>query len=409
MTKLDEFLSSASTLRRAWVRLSMCLALCALALPVSARQDVAEPSASLDVPARTQGLRTLEVPDAALDEHLPYFLLSGEDTQVQVELRTGLSRLVASTSRAVGWLLGPFDIEEVEEGASPVAGAFIRLPVGSLRSDTPADRFMHGRNALDADAHPEIGFALDRMVDVKVEDAEPNTTTFAATFEGRLQVKDKIVPIVSTGRISFLLTTNATFSRAVGDVARVEGSFEVALTDLFDGGERLAARFGGTAKVDYFLMFSTADPERPILAPATPEAFHLESRFATALRDLGDEALALAAGEELIAKAWDDPASLQNLAQTAVFEAGSGHRFLGLARRAAERVLALSGENPSPLALNLLARIASQSGDGAAALRLQQQAVDAAAASSDGAAQRALPQMRGLLDLYRQQAGGDGD
>lgn len=365
--------------------------------------DEATPVA-LELPPRTQGLRTLEVPEAVLDEHIPYFLLSGEDTQIQVELRTSLSRLVASTSRATGWLLGPFDIEDVEEGASPIGGAAIRLPVASLRSDTFADRLMQGPNALDAGSFPDIGFVLDRARDVEVRDSEANTTTFAATFEGRLQVKDQVVPITSAGEITFLLTTNATFSRGVGDMARVQGAFEVALTDLLDGAERLAGRFGSTVKVDYYLMFSTADPERPLLAPTTPEAFFLESRFVTALRDLGDEAMALAAGEELLAKAWDDPAALQSLAQNAVFETGSGHRFLGLAKRAAERVVELSGESPPALTLNLLARIASQTGDGPAAVRLQQRALEAAAASQDGAAQRALPQMQRLLELYRKQA-----
>lgn len=364
--------------------------------------------ASLDLPPRTQGLRTLEVPEAALDEHLPYFLLSGEDTQVQVELRTPLSRLVASSSRATGWLLGPFDVEDVEEGQSPVAGAAMRVPVASLRSDTFADRLMHGPNALDAGSYPDIGFVLDRAMEVEVQDSEPNTTTFAATFEGRLQIKDKVVPIRSEGEITFLLTTNATFSRGVGDMARLEGSFEIALTDLLEGAERLAGRFGDTVAVHYYLMFSTADPERPILAPSTPDAFFLENRFVTALRDLGDEAMALEAGEELLAKAWDDPAALQSLAQNAVFETGSGHRFLGLAKRAAERVVELSGETPPALVLNLLARIASQSGDGTAAVRFQQRAVEAATASEDGAAQRALPQMRRLLELYRRQAGPTG-
>ena len=386
-----------------WV--TMAVAICMVAGSLPAEQEEAAAAESLDVPARTQGLRTLEVPEAALDEHIPYFLFSGEDTQIQVELRTELSRLVASTSRATGWLLGPFDIEDVEAGTSPVAGAAIRLPVSSLRSDTFADRILHGPNAFDADGFPDFGFVLDGAREVRVEDSEPNTTTFAATFEGRLQVKDKVVPIRSEGEITFLMTTNATFSRGVGDMARVQGSFEVALSDLLDGAERLAGRFGGTARVDYHLMFSTADPERPLLAPSTPEAFHLESRFVTALRDLGDEAMALAAGEELLAKAWDDAAALQSLAQNAVFETGSGHRFLGLAKRAAERVLALSGDDPPPLTLNLLARIASQTGDGATAVRLQQRAIDGASAAEEAAAQRALPQMERLLQLYRRQAG----
>lgn len=397
--------SAPSRRRSIPLHLVVLLAACVFGVVSASAQEAAAAPGPVDLPDRTAGLRTLEVPEAALDDHLPYFLLSGEDTQVQVELRTPLSHVVASTSRATGWLLGPFDIEEVEEGTSPVAGAALRLPVAALRSGTFADRILQGPNGFDAGAHPEIGFVLDRAQNVRVVESEPNATTFAATFEGRLQVKDKVVPLLSEGQITFLLTTNATFSRGVGDMARLEGSFEVALTDLLDGAQRLAARFGDTARVSYFMMFTTVDPERPLLPPSTPEAFHLESRFVTALRDLGDEATAWAAGEELLAAAWDDPAALQSLAQNAVFETGAGHRFLGLAKRAAERVVALSGDDPPPLALNLLARIASQTGDGATALRLQQRAVDLASASSDGAAQRALPQMRQLLELYRQQAG----
>ncbi len=350
------------------------------------------------VPEWTQGLQTLQIDDELFNEGLAYYLIRDQHAQVAIEINGPLTRLIATSSRAGGVLIGPFDADEVGADESPLVAGSIRIPAASLTTGTGQDRTLHSGMALDVANHTDIAFVFESA---KTLGRKPGTladsTLFDLELQGSLIFKGKSVPLTVEAELTLMLSNETTFgSGFVGDVARLTGEFEVTVEQL-GLVPRVAAFLGETAQVRFFLMFSTPDPERPIIPPSTPAAVSLQTRYRVSLRDRADAATAFAAGEQLLKAAWDDPGALVAFATSAAADTGLSRRFLGQAKRAAERVLVLGGDSPDPMALNVLARIAGTAGEVQQAIDLQTKAIELA---THGRAARAKPIMQRDLALY---------
>ena len=352
------------------------------------------------LPEWTAGMQTLEVEEELFDQGMPYYLMRDQHAQVSLEINSPLSRLVATSSRAGGFLVGPFDADEVEADESPVIAGTIRLPAASLRTGTRQDRPLHSGMVLDVANHRDIAFVFDsaKVLERKAG-ATADSTAFNLELEGSLVFKGKALPLTVEAELVLMLSSDATFGLGiVGDVARLTGEFEVTVEQL-GLQPRLASVLGDSASVRFFMLFSTPDPERPILPPTTPEAGPLHSKYQISLRDRDDPATAFEAGEQLLKAAWNDAAALLGFANDAALTPDLSQRFLSQAKRAAERVVVLGGEQPNPMAINVLARIAATTGDFEDAISLQTQAIEMA---TSGRAARAKSAMEGNLKLYEQ-------
>ena len=397
-------------------------ALLAVAPPVLSAQEAGtapsgEPAdvaadmvATSQVPQRSPSGQTLEIAEAELDLGMPYYVLSGEDTQLVVRSEAPLQSLTAIASRAVGYFVAPFDVEELggasgsgELGAerAPLRAGALRLPVASLTTGAPAADRMIETQLLRAAEYPEIGFLLRSVSEVRrLEDdpEEPSAVRFALTAHGQLEFVGTSAPFAVPVELTFHGATNQTMSRYVGQLASIEASFDFSF-DAF--GIQLAgpmlSRVSNQVEVDLYLMLTNVSPDRP-LVPLTPEDQHVtEALFVTKLRDLDEGSVAYRLGAEYLETIWDDAEALNRMAFYVLAEPGIEDRRPAFALRAARRAVELT-ERRDGLKLNTLARAQFEVGEVEGAIATQKAAI--ALAEESGGNPQALAQLQANLARY---------
>lgn len=305
-------------------------------------------AAALDVPSRSAGGQTLAVPEAHLDLGQIFYLSPGRDSQVSLTSRAPLQRIVAVSSRAVGYVAAPFDFDAAERPV--LAGAF-RLPVASLRTGSGAvESWLRGPDLLDAAGHPEVVVEITGCQNVRAlaggKDDGSGPFVYELELLGRLGALNASLPLGVPARVSFHFGTGRTFARMRGDVMTLESRFEVDLAPL--GWQlpnpSLVDLLATTIEVDLFLFFSTVSPDKTFDPRYTKEQYEAELRFTTLLRDLDDPAAAFAFGRaHARERIWDDGRKLLRLVEIVLDDPEVRHRDLRFALDLALRAAELAG------------------------------------------------------------------
>ena len=87
-----------------------------------------------EVPPRTFAGQSLEVSEDLMDLGNVYFVAPGRDTQLTVVSRALLTRSVVTANRIVGFVVTPWEAEEIgADRSSPLLAGAFRIPVHALR------------------------------------------------------------------------------------------------------------------------------------------------------------------------------------------------------------------------------------------------------------------------------------
>ncbi|MCP4662423.1 MAG: YceI family protein [bacterium] len=345
-----------------------------------------------EVPPRSEGGQTLEVPEAHLDLGQVYYLLRG-DTQVALSSETRLARIVLTSGRAVGYVVSPFDLEDAEV---PLLAGAVRLPVVSLGTGSGrSDRNIRALDLLGAATQPEITFEMTGVRDLVTEAVEEDVFKYRLTVVGKLGgrgiAKEVVVPVEMTVQLA---TWNA-MSRTMGDMVILKGNFEVKPGD-FGWQPEEGVEIAETFRADLFLVFSTVSPDKRRDPRIRQQQWTKELRFLTLLRDLDDPEAGYDYGRAYLREVWDDVGALARMASTVVDQPDIRRRDLGFAMQAARRANELS-EGKEGGILATMAQIYYEMGDLAAAVEWQKKAVDQLGEDAPDSA-------RAILESYQGEA-----
>ena len=270
-----------STIRACWIA------------GVSAAALISWQSVAGEVPPRSEGGQTLEVPKEHLDLGEVYYVTPGEDTQLLCISDAPLQRVAVTCNRVVGYFVTPF---EIIAGQPPLLAGALRLPIASLRAGTTQyNDVLRGPAFLNAAEYPEITFRLVRVADVALVSEENVRRRYSLTFAGELTVRDRVLELEVPVRVELIPFTWRTMARNVGELLTVRARLELKLADV--GLEKPDRSFGermaDVLNLDLFLMCNTMSPEKN-LDPQIKTAHVLRQlRFLTLLRDFGDLVLTI--------------------------------------------------------------------------------------------------------------------
>ena len=329
-----------------------------------------------EVPPRTFAGQTLEVSEGLMDLGNIYFISPGRDTQLTVVSRALLTRSVVTANRIVGFVVTPWEVEEIgPNGSSPLLAGAFRVPVHALRRGHEfGDSQLWSAAILDKQKYPEIAFEILATEGVEPRSEAGTNPEFDLTVKGRLQLKESQTDLTLPVRLTFLPSTRRTMARNVGDLLSLQTSLTLKLEDLGLSRRGMEDLMGEVVDVDVFLMFNTISHDRSLNPMADPEMYRKQLRFVTLLRDLGDHEQAYSYGIQLMKEVWDDSAELLLLARNAVHLDRVETPALSIALRGATRAAELAQEK-DPRILSLLAGIYFQSGRLGEAVKTQEKAL----------------------------------
>ena len=329
-----------------------------------------------EVPPRTFAGQSLEVSEDLMDLGNIYFVAPGRDTQLTIASRAQLTRSVVTANRTVGFVVTPWEVEEIgPDGSSPLLAGAFRIPVHGLRLGHEfGDNQLWSAAILDKAQYPEISFEILATEDVERKSQEGANPEFDLTVKGRLQLKGSKTDLTLPVRLTFLPSTRRTMARNVGDLLSLRTSLTLQLEDLGVSRRGMEDLMGEEVEVDVFLMFNTISPDRSLNAMADPEMHRKQLRFVTLLRDLGHEAEAYSYALQLMKEVWDDEQQLRQLARNVAGTEGVDAPNLSFALKGAARAAQLV-EEKDPGTLSLVAEIQFRSGHLQEAVETQQKAL----------------------------------
>ncbi|HUU97670.1 MAG TPA: YceI family protein [Phycisphaerae bacterium] len=351
------------------------------------------------VPPRSDGGQALVIPAEHLELGEVYHITPGTGTQLMWHGETPLLRATATCNRIVGYFVAPFD---VEEGQTPLLVGAFRLPVASLSAGIAQyDGQLHGPQALNKAAYPEITFRMTGVTDVKTTGEEGTRQSYTLKLAGELTVKDKTVTLQIPMQLTFQPFTWGTMQLGMGDRLILRGRCEVKLADI-----GLVPQQGRSdpdmnfqvGEFDFYLLCSTMSPERNLYPDITHEQYRKQLRFVTLLRDFDDPEKGYEFGRTFMRESWDDAKALNRLAWATLTEDGIKTRDLAFAMKAVQRASELTGSKDADV-LNTLARVYYEKGELEAALKWQRQAAE----HLEGADPQVTGQVRSALERYEAQ------
>lgn len=326
-----------------------------------------------EVPPRSVGGQTLEIPEAHLELGQVYYLLPNEDTQIALSSETRLSRIVLTSVRGVGYLVSPFDLEDAEV---PLLAGVVRLPAVSFRIGSAlSDQNLRALELFGAATQPEITFEMTGIRDLVTEAVEQNVFKYRLTVLGKLAARGITRDIAIPMKMTVLLTTWNTMARAVGDLVFLKGDFEVKPGDFGWQPPPQGAEIAETFQADLFLVFSTVSPDKSHDPRIRQQPWEKELHFLTLIRDLEDPEAGYDYGRAYLREVWDDAEALARMASTVVDEPYIRRRDLGFAMQAARRANELRAGKDART-LELMAQIYYEMGDLVAAVEWQKKAID---------------------------------
>ncbi len=347
------------------------------------------------VPPRSASGQALAVPPAQLDRGDVYHITTGEDTQVLVTCQAPLQRTVLTCSRAVGYFVTPFDLDEDQP---PLLAGAVRIPVASLTSGLAgADQLIQSPPLLNLAQSPEITFVLTGVRGEPLKKGDKNRRDGTLTATGELTVKDKTIPLELPVELSLVPFTWQTMGRTVGELLIFRTKFDLKLADLglVAPAPPLVPRIAETARVDIYLLCTTMSPEKN-LDPAVKTPHLLKQlQFLTLVRDFNDPAKGYEFGRQFLREIWDDAPALDLLATAVLTEDGIRTRDLGFVLTAARRANELTEFKDAGL-LSTLARAYYERADLESAVKYAR----AAAEHLDKVPAPAADEVRATLTRY---------
>lgn len=353
---------------------------------------------SAQIQPRSQAGQTLKTPEEELDRGLVYYTEPGGDSQIVLTSRASLQKVVFTNARVIGYILTPFDLEEAP---LPVLSGAFRIPVRMFKSGVDGShRILRSNQLLDSENHPDISFRIEKISEVALVEASSELRSYRLTLEGPLGVKGKSYPLKLAGKIRFMPTTMRTFARNVGDLAVLETSCRLKLSDYGWKPERnLEDRIGDEIQIEVYLMLNTVSPDKSPDPRDDPALFQQQMRFLTLLRDLEDPASAYAMARSLLPQIWDDTKELQRLVRAIVETRDIVRRDYRVALKVATRASTLAHDR-DPAILALIAGIHHATGAHSEAVDWQQKAVDQLA---DNPRPHLDDKIRSVLKTYRKE------
>ena len=346
------------------------------------------------VPERSLGGQTLEVPDEQLNAGEVYFVRPGEGPQILLVSDASLQRLTVTTERLVGYVVTPFDLEDV--GTSPVLSGAFRLPVASWDTGvdesyaTPGggDEVLQSSEFLDRDTYPEMLVEITRVAGFTQTHHDEVSTHYEAELEAKLTVKGDSTDLTIPATLTFRPATFQTMARLDGDLLFLEGSFTVNLKELgWEVPRGWEDRIADELEVDIYLSMSTASPDRSLDPRLDPTNYAKRLRFVTLLRDLKDPEAGYEYGYALMKEIWDQDMELSLLADATLSSPGIARKDLRFALEAARRANELSEEQNVRI-LRTLAQAHYETGNLDQALHWQRKAVSQLDGEEEGFVER---------------------
>lgn len=357
------------------------------------------PEATADVPDRSTGLQTLQVPEEQQTLGEVYYVIPGAGTQLTWDTDAPLLRSVATSNRVVGYFVAPF---ELENGSPPLLRGALRVPVASLDTGYEhLDAVLHGTDRLDREGHPEILVSFVSAGPATDVVRENNTEQCTFDLVADLTVKGKTVRFESPARLALLPFATATQQFSPSDLLMLRTEFDISLADLgITAASPLGPGFSGTTvHLELYLMCTTVHPDRNFDPRVKPELYVKHLAFMTRLRDFDDPDGAYTLGYALVKEMWDDSRMLNDLAWDLLTDEHVERRDLRLVKQAAERANTLSGHE-DPIHLSTLAGLCYELGDLDCAVKWARQAVENLAGQPFFVA----PPIRAALENYEAQA-----
>ncbi len=349
-----------------------------------------------EVPPRSAGGQALVIPEKHLEAGEVYHVTPGRGTQLMWHGETPLMRMTTTCNRVVGYFVAPFDIEQ---GQTPLLAGAFRLPVASLSAGIAQyDAQLHGPQALNKAAYPEITFRMTGVTDVEPTGEESTRQSYTLELVGELAVKDKTVALQIPMQLTFQPFTWGTMQLGMGDKLILRGRCEVKLADIGlvpQQGRSNPDMSFQVGEFDFYLLCSTMSPERNLYPDITHEQYRQQLRFVTLLRDFDDPEKGYEFGRTFMHESWDDAKALNRLAWAALTEDGIKTRDLAFALKAAQRASELTGSKDADI-LNTLARAYYERGELDPALKWQRQAAE----HLEGADPQVTGQVRSALKRY---------
>ncbi len=352
-----------------------------------------------DVPPRSESGQTLAVPAAQLNLGEVYYVWPGEDTQLACTSDAPLQHLVISSSRVVGYLVTPFDLEP--DKTPLIAGAF-RVPAAALTTGlAPMDELMRGPAGLNAAEFSELTFLITGTSEPKLLADEKGRKSYSLKLAGVLKVKDKAVELQCPVRLEFIPFTWQTMGRNVGELLTLRTRLELKLADLglSKPDPTFKERIADAVSVDIFLLANTMSPEKNLDPGVKREHFLKQLQFLTLVRDFNDPKQGYEFGQAFMREIWEDAPALNRLALATLTEDGIQTRDLSFALKAAQRANDLTGSK-DPALLATLARVYYQKADLPAAVKWARQAVENAGAAPPPVA----AEVKAALQRYESEA-----
>ena len=356
------------------------------------------PPLPAQIQPRSQAGQTLKIPEQELDRGLVYYTEPGGDSQIVLTSRASLQKVVFTNTRVIGYILTPFDLEE---SRLPVLSGGFRIPVRMFKSGVDgSQKILRSNQLLDSENHPDISFQIEKISEVELVEVSSELRSYRLTLHGALGVKGQSYPLELAGKLQFLPTTMRTFARNVGDMAVLETSCRLKLSDYGWTPERnLKDRISDEIQIDVYLMLNTVSPDKSLDPRIDPALYQQQTRFLTLLRDLEDPAAAYAMARSLLPRIWDDSKELQRLVRAIVETPDVVRRDYRLALKVATRASTLA-QDKDPAILALVASIHYATGAHSEALEWQQKAVDQLA---DTSRPQLADEFQSVLQTYRKE------
>ncbi len=356
-------------------------------------------ASAADVPPRSEAGQTLVVPEEQLNLGDVYHVTPGEDSQVVCTSDALLQRVVATSSRVVGYFVTPF---EIEPEPPPLVTGALRIPVASLKTGwREYDELLRGPQFFSAAEYPEITFRLTRVSDVKLIGEDKKRPTYTLTIAGELGVKAKTVEVEAPGELRLIPFTWQTMARNVGEMLVLRTRFDLKLADL--GLQKPAPqykdRIADVIHVEVCLFCNTMSPEK-LLDPQIKPAHHIKQmRFLTLVHDFDDPEKGYEFGRAYLREIWDDAQALNRLASGTLTENGIETRDRAFILKAAQRASELTGFKDATL-LHTLARVYAEKGEWETCLKWARQA----AAHLEGVPPEVAAEVRATLERWEARA-----
>lgn len=188
------------------------------------------------------------IPDLPGDVEV-FKVIEGRDRQIYFESNAPLEDIKGQSNAVSGYTL-------VGDDGNVISGEWW-VPVTSLQTGIALrDEHLHGRDWLDAEAHPDIKVRLTEVTNWTEVDSTDAFRKFEAKFIGEVEIHGQTQPVESTATVIVLNESDRTRKIAPGDLLAIQTSFTVKLADYGISHPVIGEKVANTVEIDVALYHS---------------------------------------------------------------------------------------------------------------------------------------------------------